>query len=257
MKRKLIHYVASFIHNSGIPVLTHQPQHYCSHKSRIILLAAFNYFLAIIFTSIYAIKNRDDFYKFINPIPYVAIISITLGTFFPIFHHQRSLSELFFNMDDNMYTYPDEDQLPIIYNKWYLQEDNIILVLKAVQSFYFGGILLRSLPTFVQLFYSGSTETFLYPGWMPWPMEGQHWQLLTLVFQLGQGLCGIWCFNLVVLSIITPVFEFLRQYKRLEVAVGSLGSRTEMTSDGNKRKAEQVLRENIIHCIKHHQILYK
>lgn len=257
MKRKLIHYVASLIHNSGIPILTLESQHYYLQKTGLLLLATFNYSLVTIFAGFYTIKNRDDFNKFINPIPYVAVVSIVLGSFFSIFFHKRPLSELLFQMDDNMYTYPDEDQLPINYNKWYLREDKIILLLKTIQGLHFGSIFVRGFPNFVHFFYSGSIENFLYPALMPWPMTGRYWQLFILLFQLSQILCGIWCFNLVTLSIITPGFEFFRQHKRLEVAVASLWSRTNITSEGNKREVQRVMRENIIHCIKHHQILYR
>ncbi|CAG7815723.1 unnamed protein product [Allacma fusca] len=161
---------------------------------------------------------------------------------------------MLFEMDRNCYTYPDEHLLRFGY-PWYLQEASIIHMMKILKCCLYTANVMITLPVFVELMYYGRITTFLYPCWTPWKLDSLRSQILTFGFQVLQGCYSVYLTRVVSTFSLFTVVEFMRQYHRLMAAVSSLEHRT-LQKDVKAVRVDRGLRENIIHCIRHHQILH-
>lgn len=252
MQRKIIQFVATLLTDTGINIL--KENDLWSTWRFVIIFGLF--LTAGLSTCMVSITNTNNFYFFANPSPYIAAATAILGGAYFLYHYSDMIGEILHNMDANFYTYPDEHLIQIKY-PWYLQENNINVMMKITKYAIFNVLFMVCLPILGELAYYGRIKTFIYPCWTPWKMDSLRIELITFFLELLQCCCGIWLNYTVSIFLLIIVIEFTRQYRRLIAAVCSLESRTMVEKEGMNKRFEIALRENIVHCIRHHQLLHK
>ncbi|XP_065224349.1 uncharacterized protein LOC135848377 [Planococcus citri] len=251
MRRDLLQLVATLLTDTGVNILHENDQ--WSIWRFIILFTSF--LSAGLSTTAFCLINTNDFYAFANPAPYIAAATNVLNSAYLLLHYKNIISEILFEMDQNCYTYPDEHLLQIEY-PWYLQESNIKLIMGVMKYAIFNVVLMVSLPVFGELVYYGRIKTFIYPFWAPWKVDSLRSELMTFVLQFTQACSAVWLNYVVSIFLFFIVIEFMRQYQRLISAVSSLEHRT-LQQVVKEECFDRALRENIMHCVRHHQILHK
>lgn len=251
MNRKLIQFVTSLLTNTGINILNSDDIYLVWRF--IISFGVVS--LANILCCMVTITHTDNFYDFITPIPYIAGITIQQTGIYFIFHHRQIISEMIHEMDQYFYTYPDEDSFGIEY-VWYLQEENITTLMTITKLISFSVFFIMSAPIFAELLYFGRIKTILFPMWTPWKMDNLMAELSVFLIEAVEGFFGLWIHFVTMVFLVAVAIEFQRQYRRLTSAVKSLEIRSSAQSSEQKC-FDRALRENIINCIRHHQILHK
>ncbi|XP_065224350.1 uncharacterized protein LOC135848378 [Planococcus citri] len=256
MKRKMIQYVTTMIDETGIKVTKENAEN--GKIWRLITLAILM-LLGGLSTGMFSLVNYDDFYKFVSPVPCTAAIIICCCGTLTIFVHRDKISEMLYALDTNLYTYPDEHRLNMRYS-WYLEEEKVTKIMTAALCFEIFTVIVIFIPIIGELVTYHRISTFVYPSWQPWIVDDLRSELVVAGMQMIQSFCGLWFYHIVVMATSLAVFEFLRQYERLTTACLSLKRRTEESSKAGETKSakyDTLMRRNIVHCIKHHQILHK
>ena len=251
MRRKLLCFVTALLRDTGIEI-QNQNRNYNIWKFIIsfILVSLTNFMYCCI-----SAMNINDFYKFITPIPYIAGTTILQSGIYLIYHYRNIIGEIFQNMDNNLYVYPDEDSLQIDYS-WYLQEENITVIMTATKLSFFGFLFLITVPTIGEIIYYGRIKTFLTPYWTPWNVDSLQKDIALFLLQYIEAICAVWFNYVTIVFLFVIIIEFVRQYRRLIVAITSLRYRTSLKME-NATWFHRELRDNIIHCIRHHQVLIR
>lgn len=251
----MIYYVTTLIDESGIKV---SKEHLEDTKTWRLIITAIFLLSGGLSTVMFSILNYNDFYKFVSPVPCTAAIVISSCGTLIIFVYRNKISDMLYAMDTNLYTYPDENRLNMRYS-WYLEEGKVTNIMTGVLCIEIFSVFVIFIPIIGEVIMYRRISTFVYPAWTPWKVDDLRSELIMAGMQMIQSFCGLWFYHIVVMATSLAVFEFLRQYERLTTACVSLKRRTDEKSKAAKKTVEYdvLMRENIVHCIKHHQILHK
>lgn len=218
---------------------------------------------AMISLAMASILSFGNFDEFVIPMAYVTAISTIIGNAFIINHYGPTIGKMLHHMDENLYTYPDEHLLNVNYS-WYTNEQNIVVLIHYVLYAEASFIFIALCPPCVEIILLRKINVnAIYPCWAPWKLEDEKAKLFTMMFQIIQGISALWLNYLIIICIFIITVEFMRQFERLRAAISSLKDRTDifLLSLKDLQKLEitfdDVMHENIIRCIEHHQILFK
>lgn len=258
MKKILIDHISKSLTNVGLNIL-HEASPYNVWRLVLIYMIYFTVEISICMTSI---TNYDNFNAFVTPAPYVAAITVSLGCVHIVYNYRKLIRKMLYHLDTNLYTYQDEDTMDIQDHKWYLRNDNIFLLITIIRYGQYVFLLLVCVPIMAEVIFYHRIKTFIYPCWTPWHLDNLRIELFTFILQFVQAAGGLWFNHVMIVLILIVVVEFVKQYERLIAAVVSLKLRTSMIISQRKTnrridRYDRVMRENIIHCIRHHQELYK
>ena len=265
---KLIQYVYESLINIGLPL----PHYRNNNQNRFNIWKLVTFYILLltvdISTCMVSVTNYTDFNIFLTPAPFTAAATTLLGCMHVIYYHRKCIDEMLHQLATNVYQYPDEHLIQHIINhrkqKWFLQEDVILMIARTSKYGHWIFLIAICVPTFVELMYHHRIKTFLYPCWTPWQLDTLTVELSTVIFQAVQASGGVW-FNYVLTGFIfIVVIEFVKQYERLIVAVSSLKFRTTKFTSRRRnvtgieiKSYEQQMQDNIVHCIRHHQMLHR
>lgn len=257
MRRKLIHLIALIIDESDINVT----------KKPILQLAKFAtlhlpLICACFCIAVSAIQNFTHFDKFVILITYETIGITLIGNVFTIYYYRQTIGDILRQMDNNLYTYADQSLVKIQYPN-YLQEKSLIRFIYLALLAEFSSLIFMFAPIVFEIIFFHEITNLAYPCWTPWSVDTFDWKLFTLMLQFFQGCGSLWLNYVVMITVSFSVFEFLRQFERLRIAVCSLKQRTHAVVSSrngtgeNKVIFDRIMRRNIINCIRHHQMLFK
>lgn len=260
MKREVIRFAARLINESGINMLN-EPRR--SKKWRVLILILM-IFVGLLSVSMSTINNFGNFKEFIKTISWVGAATLILSKILVTIYCENALSEILHQMDRHIYIYPDEGLLNVQY-EWYLEEKNIVKILHYVCVTHIVAVVMYCLPHFAEFVLFKQFRHQLYPGWTPWKLDNQTALRFTVLLQILEGISATWCLCFTLVFTIVVVLEFLRQFKRLRYAIGTLKQRTLMVLPKNtmvtqtKRNlmCDRIIGENIVNCFKHHRMLRK
>lgn len=224
--------------------------------------------------SLYAFVNRKIIKEAIIGVGYLAGILVVFASIYIFWQNRNEIFKMLRSIDDNVYGYPGEDDI-CISNKieGILKEENffqLVLVVFGYESLGFSLAIVSPLITFL---FTGVFEARIIPSWYSEFDEGIFGFLINSFFQMMGSVATFWVYNVSQILITTLTIEFFRQYERLKGALKSVRSRTEgvvmkelrvnsfrkLSSPEYeyqfKKRYNDVYRENVSHCVRHHQKL--
>lgn len=222
----------------------------------------------IIQTIIYAFRNTDNLYKFILTISNLLVAVTFLSTLVSFLRHNKEVQALLKYIDQHIYTYSDEPIIRPSYTRLE-SEDNILQIFSYICKCNAFLVTCVALPPWIQLIILGKVEATIYPSWIPWQINGIISFFCAYLTNLSVLLTGYFTFNVYLIFPLFVTLEFRRQRKRLCTALHGLEKRTEEHIRANERKRKkctnsvfklsnhEIIRRNVIDCIKHHQMLLK
>ncbi|XP_065213283.1 uncharacterized protein LOC135840588 [Planococcus citri] len=273
--------MAWFLQSIGINVLSKEK------KLQDLTSSFLAFHFALIFTTagiiMYAIMNRKHFEEAIIIAAFLGSM-IIIDIAIPIlFQNRYKLKELLFRMDENIFVYPDEDEIHVDYELT-MQENYTRKLIILVFCYVCFGFSLSGVSPFIGLYLTGKFKTVIYPAWYPWKEDNFAKASITYCIQLITSTCVFWSYFLFQIFAILVVIEFERQYKRLCTALCLVNERTKrmfvkkMFNDGAKvdwdslnymnykhsnfNRNQKVVfndiyRQKITYCISHHQQLLR
>ncbi|XP_065213006.1 uncharacterized protein LOC135840408 isoform X2 [Planococcus citri] len=277
MKRKVIRSLIFVLDGIGLNITTEKLDSKIWRYVCCMLLFIYTNFTLIM----YSFTHRENFFEAASPIIFIGGSNIMMVGVSAIFYHRQKLRQMLFNMDCGMFTYPDEDRIPVNYS-WILNEKNnanVYYLVLLVILFAYSVLLTMAV---LQWCLYKQIKIFIYPNWTPWKGGGATHQISSLILQHVTVICGLWFFYIVCIFLIATAIEFAKQVERLCAAVQSLDQRTKVMTlkecnrtevlfqiqDDTLRKNVQNLqeskfnnkfnaffKENIINCTRHHQII--
>lgn len=281
MKRKFIHLMAAIINETGINITDE------SLNSKVFryLFITTPVIYAIFALFMYSYTNRENFYEVVSTATYIGGGTIAIAGVAIIFFHRKDVRQMLYQMDDNIFTYPDEHLIVVNY-KWYLKEENGVSLYYLVMAIEFIGYSIICSTSVIEWIFYRDITFYVFPSWTPWKETGIETRFATLISQHIMTLCGLYLYYIGLLFIMIITIEFNRQFERLKSAVRSITKRTgavtlerrnkkfiprgrssevnvfrdvnhlhsrfdaEFTTEFNK-----VFKKNLLNCIRHHQLL--
>lgn len=280
MNRDTTKFLSTYIKTLGYPIHDSERKN-TANLPRLVICAGCLLWIFIQFIVI-SIQNRDNFYDFVFPLGYSTVIAYFLSGLAAFMCRLEQVKILLKHVDQNIYTYPDESDINPRYD-WITGERNMVILFWCI--FWYNScasVADASLP-FIQLMMQGRVEVLIYPGWIPWSIEGVLPFIGTYLMHFCILLACTSICNLTCIYTLFVTFEFQRQCKRLNAALGSIEQRTLkhtlhklnildpkiIDGNGNGDEEDKRLRskyrhyyqtkfkENMVSCIQHHQMLIK
>lgn len=232
----------------------------------------------------FSYHSNDDFYNCVIPIAYGTCLIMVFFAVLFLQKYKCKVRQLLCSINDHVFTYPDEERLKMEYSGW-LSEDAYGKMQFWILFYEIFGFMLATVSPFVGYFFIGELRTFIYPAYTPWKVDSAFVYILTYFFQSCVASSVFWVYYVLQIYFMFVLTEFLRQFRKLNRAVRTLNERTccdvfTPVTGGNvadERRAQlkrvhfirqemnrsletrynQVYREKLIVCIKHHQKLFE
>lgn len=233
-------------------------------------------------TLLFSYYSVGDFYSFVVPVAYFVCLLLVFINVWWLHSHRAEIRDLLMQIKRNIFEYPDESYFYNIYSGWlseksYRKLRNLILLLEI-----FGFIFAGSSPL-IGYFFVGQMRTFIYPGWISWTVDTPLKYIGTYCLQATVASTVFWVYYMTQIYISFILVEFLRQFKKLDLALISLHERTvesvrmhfaSLSDDLESNNVTDIaphvkssamykdmydctFRINLITCIKHHQHLLR
>lgn len=288
MKRVTTRFFATVLHLFGVDVFTDGTT---KHQSNIILckkIIITIFLLSGMFSMLaYALQNWNDLSKFILGIGYTAADAAVTTNYLYFMYFEKSIRKLIADIDREIFTYTDEPNILPKYS-CILKEKNYKLFLIIFMVYIALGTALAAIPAIlVYLINERQHSIVVYPSWIPSEngFIGSAFQLST-TFAFAGPMYLAWSF---------PIFvhlEFQRQCERLCAALATLTRRSlsqmleylKKTESAayfedlaeapdsamlnrvehicalnhcHRAKYHEIVREQLIECVQHHQHLIR
>lgn len=198
------------------------------------------------------IEEPDEAVKFAA---YFCSLIVINSTIIYLFVNRSGMRKMIRKIDDNVYTYADEREIQVKYD-WLLERSASAVVIVAVALGTLSGFLVAGISPLYSVYVTKIITPYVFPSWYPWRDDTTLGFLMTLGTQMAICACACWGYIAIFLILTFSAFEFMRQYKRLTVALATLRSRTEKCVNRGA-EYDQVYRGKVIECVKHHQELNK
>lgn len=264
MKQKSISHLTTILDETGLTVLIEDNAGFKPWRFIICIVIVLAAIPSMVMMST---KNYENLSQILYPVIATSALTMVIGGVLILFYHKKSISEMLYQMDNQVYVYSEEDTLDVTY-PWYLEDKTIVKFMSIIFCLQYVSFLFLSSPSILELFFFGEVKHYLYPCWTPWNKASLKWQVVTLTVQLIQSLLASW-FNYIVMCLfLITVLEFLKQYKRLGEAISTIERRSihlmllqekRLKYKNNNSILNQsfnlIVRKNIIECIRHHQLL--
>ncbi|XP_065199917.1 uncharacterized protein LOC135831402 [Planococcus citri] len=285
MKRQVVEVMAALLRFTGI----HSEEGKATTLNELRRISVYVFFLSYGFlgTTMFSIKNGGEFYNFVIPTAYIGALTVLMTGVLCLFHNKKRIYRMLKHLDDNVFTYSDEVNIQPKYT-WLFDEKNIITKFILVMCYEITGYIFVCGSPFMGYFVTGHMKPEIYPGWTPWTVNGTVTFWMTYVSQVCVVTTSLWGYYITLTYVLFIIIEFIKQYKRLVVAVSTINLRAERSlleklnfsnafnesalgditfqranfhhSDIKKEHIvlyNRLVRENIIMCVKHHQMLKK
>lgn len=226
---------------------------------------------AIIHMSLHIFVNRHNINEVIVLAAFLGASIILVASICIFSHNKNKILKLMQIMDENVYSYPNENNISS------QDEENCTNIIFFVLGYEFFGFSLSLLSPLMAFLITGIYEASIYPGWYPL-YEKPVLIAITNVLQFSGCISTFWLYYIIQIFITFVTMEFLRQYRRLRMILRNIPKKTRDTvlrsikqnfwyslSDDRsidfecnfRQKYNDVYQDNILHCIKHHQELWK
>lgn len=180
-------------------------------------------------------------------------------------------------IDADVYEYPDKKETALDFHE-ILDERNSFKVLTMILGYVCFGFSLIVVSPMVGFLITGVYQTRMHPAAYPWTEEGTVSFVVVSISQLTGCISVFWIFYVIQVLVTLLTIEFLKQYEKLGTALLTLKRRTEETvlnsmmrnSSGDftdreygryeesfRSQCDNVYGQNLRHCIKHHQQLWR
>lgn len=286
MKRQAVEIMAGLLRFTGI----NSEENRSTSLNEFKRISVYVFFLSYGYlgTTMFSIKNAGEFYNFVIPTAYIGALTVLMTGVLCLFHNKRKIFRMLKRLDDNVFIYPDENNIRPKYT-WLFDEKNIIIKFTLVMCYEITGYIFVCGSPFMGYFVSGRMKPEIYPGWTPWTVNGTVTFWSTYVSQVCVVTTSLWGYYITLTYVLFIIIEFLKQYKRLVVALCTINQRAEQAlllklnfSGDLKRPAAKyhgsfhpinfnhsdikteyvtlynnLVRENIVMCLKHYQMLRK
>lgn len=220
----------------------------------LVLYPTFQFFMS-------AITNTDTIYDIVFPASHTLVLTGIITNLICLFCKRKNIRLLLDHMDRHMYIYSDESVIEPEY-AWIEKDDNMVRTLMGICSYNIFIGLCMSVSPLVQLLVMGKVDILVYPGWIPWRIDKTTPFVITYIMHICMAAMCILAFDLLCVFPLLIAFEFRRQRKRLCAALATIEIRTQkripnVCNDGkcHAHRYNAVLEDNIIECIRHHQML--
>ena len=228
---------------------------------------------AIIHMSLYMFINRNNIKEIVVFAAFMGasvVLVASIGTFV---QNKNNILELMQMIDKNVYLYPEETHNHL----FKLDEENLSNTLILILTYEFFGFSLSLLSPLFAFLITGVYQVSVYPGWYPL-FEKPILITITTILQLSGGIATFWLYYVIQIFITFVSIEFLRQYRHLRITLANIPSRTKdavlrkmkqnswylfsnklnIKFENNfEQKYNDMYQDNVLHCIKHHQQLWK
>lgn len=224
-----------------------------------------------------AFQNSDRLINVIFPLCYLFLMVLTFIDLIAFAYRTKDIHLLLKYMDQNMYTYSDEERIKPLYH-WLEGDENLLRVIIYV--WWFGVFICACIviSPLVQLLFIGKVVIFMYPGWIPWKIDTPIPFVCAFIIQTNIFIVGCIIISLTTTFPLCVMIEFQRQSKRLCVALRTITDRAKestlneikissfiggysyhlhISGERYKTNYNRRLKINIISCIRHYQMLFK
>lgn len=223
----------------------------------------------IISIILFSYINRNQLAVCIGTIPYLGYVFFLCIILLIFFQNRKKIMILLRIMDDNVFTYTDEENISIVYH-WLLEENNVSTINMLSIFYNYMGLAICGIPPIVELLNENMEMCLIYPSWVPWGCKNLVSFVATYIFQLLNGSVIIFVFYLVQCFYLLTIIEFLRQNEKIcaalrtitdrienEITLLQINSPTDIQLDRCILVRSELFKKKLCECIKHHQMIVK
>lgn len=218
--------------------------------------------------SLYIFNNRKHPDKAVITAAYMGCSCILLSSLIILLKNKTKISQMLQTIDAHVYKYPDEENISVKSNG-ILSEENLMKSLALIFAYECFGFSLSIISPIIGFLITGKYETSMFPSSYPWKEEGIISTTVIFILQLLGVFSAFWIYYILQVVFTLLTMEFVRQHRRLRLALLSLKKRSEKKFVEESAKCfglkkhsrnigfDNVYEENIKHCIEHHRQLWK
>lgn len=217
--------------------------------------------------------NSTELYDFVKPVSLTIVGLLVLVPVLMTTSQIRNIRSLINQIDENIYTYPDESDVTPQYDRLY-DENNLIAVFVSLQCVNFFASLLTIVSPLVQRLVFGKVDMIIFPTWTPWSINRLIPFIVIFIQHAVTVLVAIPWYSFASILPLAVMMEYKRQCKRMNLALCTIEERAlksiqtkvkkkykinsyDARNEYSNKNYDRELNENLVCCINHYQKLLR